>query len=73
MNFRGSPGGSLVKNPPANARDTGLIPGPGRSHMDQQSLCTTTTKAWWSRACAPPQKTIAMRNPCTTMESSACN
>ena len=24
------PGGSVVKNPPANARDTGSIPGPGR-------------------------------------------
>ena len=24
-------GGSVVKNPPANARDTGLIPGLGRS------------------------------------------
>ena len=25
--------GSVVKNPPVNARDTGSIPGPGRSHM----------------------------------------
>ena len=23
----------VVKNPPVNARDTGSIPGPGRSHM----------------------------------------
>ena len=23
----------MVKNPPANAGDTGSIPGPGRSHM----------------------------------------
>ena len=23
----------MVKNPPANAEDTGLIPGPGRFHM----------------------------------------
>ena len=29
----GIPGGPVVKNPPANAGDTGLIPGPGRSHM----------------------------------------
>ena len=29
----GFPGGAVVKNPPANAGDTGLIPGPGRSHM----------------------------------------
>ena len=27
------PGGTVVKNPPANAQDTGSIPGPGRSHM----------------------------------------
>ena len=26
-------GGPVVKNLPANARDTGLIPAPGRSHM----------------------------------------
>ena len=25
------PGGLVVKNPPANAGDLGLIPGPGRS------------------------------------------
>ena len=29
--FSGLPGGSAVKNPPANAEDTGLIPGWGRS------------------------------------------
>ena len=28
---KGFPGGSVVKNPPANARDAGLIPGSGRS------------------------------------------
>ena len=27
------PGGPVVKNLPANAGDTGSIPGPGRSHM----------------------------------------
>ena len=29
----GFPGGAVVKNPPASAGDTGLSPGPGRSHM----------------------------------------
>ena len=29
----GSPGGAVVKNPPAKAGDTGSSPGPGRSHM----------------------------------------
>ena len=27
------PGGTVNKNPPASAGDTGLIPGPGRCHM----------------------------------------
>jgi len=30
LNF---PGGAMDKNPPANAGDTGSIPGPGRFHM----------------------------------------
>ena len=33
----GFPGGTVVKNPPANAGDTGLSPGPGRSHMLRSS------------------------------------
>ena len=36
------PGGAVVKNPPANAGDTGSRPSPGRSHMP-----------WSSKACAP--------------------
>ena len=32
-NVGGFPGGAVVKNPPANAGDTGSSPGPGRSHM----------------------------------------
>ena len=31
--FESFPGGAVVKNPPANAGDTGSIPGLGRSHM----------------------------------------
>ena len=34
---RDFPGGAVVKNPPANAGDTSLIPGPGRSHMPQSN------------------------------------
>ena len=30
---KGFPGGSVVKNLPANAGDMGSSPGPGRSHM----------------------------------------
>ena len=35
---RGLPGSSVVKNPPANAGDTGSILGPGRSHMSPSTL-----------------------------------
>ena len=31
--LKGFPGGSVVKNPPANAGGKGLIPSLGRSHM----------------------------------------
>ena len=31
------PGGAVVKNPPANAGDTGSSPGPVRSHMPQSN------------------------------------
>ena len=39
---KGFPGGPVVKNPPCNAGDTSLIPGPGRSHMP-----------WNNKACVP--------------------
>ena len=31
LDVLGFPGGSVIKNPPVNAGDTGLIPGSGRS------------------------------------------
>ena len=33
----GFPGGAVVGNPPANAGDIGLSPGPGRSHMPRSN------------------------------------
>ena len=33
----GALGGTVVKNPPANAGDMGSSPGPGRSHMPQSN------------------------------------
>ena len=33
----GFPGGSVVKNPPANAGDMTSIPDPGRSHVPQSN------------------------------------
>ena len=39
----------MLKNPPANAGDTGLIPGPGRDPdphaAEQLSPCATTTES----------------------------
>ena len=33
LNVLGFPGGTVVKNLPVSAEDTGLSPGPGRSHI----------------------------------------
>ena len=49
INSRGFPS-STVKNPPANAGNTGLSPGPGRSHVPQSN------KAHVPRAHAPQQE-----------------
>ena len=35
--IQGFPGGTVLKNPPANAGDTGSSPGPGRSHMPRSN------------------------------------
>ena len=35
--MRDFPGGTLVKNLPANAGDTSSSPGPGRSHMPRSN------------------------------------
>ena len=35
--WRGFPGGSVVKNPPASTRDKGSVSGLGRSHMLQSN------------------------------------
>ena len=52
----GFPGDSVVKNPPANARDIGLIPGSGRSpggghdNLLQYSCLENPMgrRAWWA-------------------------
>ena len=44
---RDLPGGPVVKNPPANAGDTGSIPGPGTKiphALGHRSPCATTTE-----------------------------
>ena len=37
LKHRGFPGGAVVKNPPANAGDTGSSPGLERSHMPRSN------------------------------------
>ena len=37
IGVRDSPGGAVVKNPPANTGDTGSSPGLGRSHMPRSN------------------------------------
>ena len=53
----GFPGGAVVKNPPANAGDTGSSPGPGRSHMPRNNwACAPQLLSLRSRARAPQQE-----------------
>ena len=75
----GFPGGTVVKNPPANAGDTGSSPGPGRSHMPWSnkarvpqllSLHATTTEARVPKARAPQREATTMRSPHTAWKSS---
>ena len=58
----GFPGSPLVRNPSANAGDTGFMPGPGRVHIPWRnqahapqllSPSTKTSEARAPRACAP--------------------
>ena len=69
------PGGTVVKNLPASAGDTGSSPGPGRFHMPQSneacapqllSLRATTAEACAPRACALQREATAMRSLRTT-------
>ena len=41
----GFPGGSVVKNPPANAGDLGLIPGWGRS-LEKEMTTRSSILVW---------------------------
>ena len=51
--IRGFPGGTLDKNPPANAGDTGSIPGPGRSYVLQQPPQPTSLELCSASGAAP--------------------
>ena len=43
----GFPGGSVVKNPPANTRDTGLIPGFGKIPTLEKEMATHSSIHTW--------------------------
>ena len=52
------PSGLMIKNLLANARDTGMIPGPWKiwHNMEQLSLCAIDTESILYRACAWKQE-----------------
>ena len=66
------PGASVVKHPPADAGDTGLIPDPGRSHMLRATkLCSRAQDPQLLNAvpeslCSATRQPTAMRGPRTT-------
>ena len=71
----------MVKNPPVNAGDMGLISDPGRSHMPQGneacapqvlSLRAIPTEAQETQTCALQQEATAMKSPCPPLKSSPC-
>ena len=60
------PGSPVVKNLPANAGDTGLVPGPGTKilHAEEQlSPCAATTEARMPESLCAAGESIAMRSP----------
>ena len=64
-----SPGGAAVKNPPADAGDTGSSPGPERSHMPQSNsarasqLLSLCSRAREPQLLSPRATTTEARTP----------
>ena len=59
--WRGFLGGSVVKNPPANAGDTGLIPGPGGSRGPWSNWACPHNA--WARSLEPGAAPAEVRMP----------
>ena len=76
MSFSGFPGGPVVKNLPCNARYTGLIPGPGRAHVQQSGeapgpqLLISCSRAHEPYLPKATREATAMRSPSTARKSS---
>ena len=70
-NDRGFPGGAVVENLPANARDTGLSPGLGGSHVPRSNWDREPqllSLHIWS-LCPAKRGARILRGPCTAMKS----
>ena len=66
--FRDCPGGVVVESPPANAGDTGSVPGPGRSHMPRSSWARVPQLlSLRSRAREPRLLSPLAWSPCSVM------
>ena len=63
------PGDSVVKNPPANAEDVSLIPGPGRSHIpgDSESQAPQPLKPECEESCSTTREATAVKSPSTAI------
>ena len=68
---RGFPGGAVVENLPANARDTGSSPGLGRSHVPQSNWAREplllSLRVW--SLCSATREAATVRGPCPAMKS----
>ena len=66
---QGFPGGAVVSNLPANAGDTGSIPGPGRSHTPRSNearapqLLSLPSRAWEPQLLSPRVTTTEVHAP----------
>ena len=71
MESLGFPGGAGVENLPANAGDTGLSPGLGRSHMPRSNWAREPqllSLRIWS-PCSTTREGALVRGLCTAMKS----
>ena len=71
MDIWGFPGGAVVEKPPANAGDTGLSPGLGRSHMPRSNWAREpqllSLRVW--SLCSTVREATITRGPRTAMKS----
>ena len=71
----GFPGGTVVKNLPANSGDTGSSPGLGRSHMPRSNWAREpqllSLRVW--SLCSATGEAATVRDPRTAMKSGPCS